>query len=120
MAMRTIMPAPERPEKCPAADYDAIKKLGKITVPAATAREAIRNSKGGYVYEPAAVAVEVQTGIDLEIGKMSNEQLKTMVLASGKRMAKKITRKDLVALARRCVAESAEVIDDDEEVDGEA
>lgn len=118
MAEWTIMPAPERPEKCPAADYDAIKRGGELRLPALKAKEAIRNSKGGYVIKPAAVAVEVQTGIDLEIGKMTNEQLKTIVMASGKRMTKKITRKALVDLARRCIAEAAEVVDDDEEIDG--
>lgn len=120
MKFHTIMPAPERPEKCPAADYDAIKKGGEKVVPAVTAREAIRYSKGGYVIKPEAVAVEVQAGIDLELDNMTNDQLKTIVFAAGKRMgAKKITRRQLVDLARRCIQESVQVEDDDEIDTGE-
>ena len=119
-AQWTIMPAKTRPEKVSAAEFEAIKRGGELTVDAITAKEAVKNSRGGYVLKPAAVAVEIKTGIDLNIDKMSATELKTIVLAAGKRIgSKKIKISDLRALAKRCIEQTAEVVDDDEEIDGD-
>ena len=116
----TMTPAKTRPEGVSAADFDAIKKGGDIRVEAITARENLRNSRGAYVIKPDAVPVEIKTGIDLNIENMSVTELKTIVLSAGKRIGKKkIKISDLRELARRCIEESADVVGDDDEVDGD-
>ncbi len=121
MKMMTIRPAAERPQACPAADYDAIKKGGEVTLPAVKAYEAIKNSKGGYTIKPESVAVEVKTGISLNLAEMDSAQLKTIVLASGRRIQKKSMKlNELRALAQRCIEDSITVEEEDDEVDVEA
>ncbi len=117
MKMVTLTPARVRPEKVLKEEFDEIVKRGDLVVPMATAKDALKYSRGGYMIKPEAQAVEIKAGINLALEEMSNEQLKVMVLAGGKRIQKKtMKRSDLVGLARRTLSETI-TVEEDEDVD---
>ena len=114
--MMTIVPAKQQPDRVSAVEWDQIKKRGPVTVPGITALQAVRSSKGGYQIKAETKSVNV--GVSLNLDDMPNDQLKLIVMAAGKRIGKKkMTRPQLIALARTCVEKSIEIVDDGEEID---
>lgn len=115
--MMTIVPAKQQPDRVSAVEWDQIKKRGSIRVPAVTALQAIKSSKGGYQIKADPKSVNV--GISLKIEDMPNDQLKLIVMAAGKRIGqKRMTRPQLIALAHRAVEQSVTIVDDGEDIMG--
>ncbi len=114
MYMMTIMPAKTKPEKVSKEAWDEIVKLGEVTVPAITAREALKNSKGGYVIKPPAVpkAEMVMPSLD----EIPDDQLRQMYLtslaATGKRPGKKVTRAQMKQVIRQSL-DAIEIVDEE-------
>lgn len=115
--MMTIVPAKQQPDRVSAVEWDQIKKRGPVTVPAVTALQAIKSSKGGYQIKADPKSVNV--GISLKLEDMPNDQLKLIVMAAGKRIGqKRMTRPQLIALAHRAVEQSVTIVDDGEDIMG--
>ena len=115
--MMTIVPAAQQPERVSAVEWEQIKKRGPVTVPGITALQAVKSSKGGYQIK--ADPKKVNVGVSLNLDDMPNDQLKLIVMAAGKRIGqKKMTRPQLIKLARTCVEQSIEIVDDGEDISG--
>ncbi|WP_065325797.1 hypothetical protein [Tritonibacter mobilis] len=120
MKMLTIKPC-EKPasfadEKFTQADWQAAWKLGPKTVPAVTAMEAVRNSKGMYqihVEEQETVKVELQ-GLKAP-EQMSPSELVAEMTSHGKPPRKKMDRKTAVAFVKDLREKAEAFIVDDEE-----
>lgn len=120
MKMLTIKPC-EKPAsfaevKFTQADWQAASKLGAKTVPAVTAMEAVRNSKGMYqihVEEQETVKVELQGLKDPE--QMTASELVAEMTSHGKPPRKKMDRKTAVAFVKDLREKAEAFIVDDEE-----
>lgn len=115
--MFTIVPAKQQPDNVSAEAWAEIKKGGPVTVPGITALHAVKLSKGAYQIKAESQSVNV--GISLKLEDMPNDQLKLIVMASGKRIGqKRMTRPQLIALAHRAVEQSVTIVDDGEDISG--
>lgn len=116
MATTTIMPAPAKPENMAHTDWTEIKKTGQMTMPTIKAREAIRNSRGGYVIKPeeAPKAQMVMPSLD----EMDPKDLKRLYLqalaVTGKKPGKQVTRAAMMSMIRS-VEDSIEIVDEEPE-----
>jgi len=118
MKMVTIVPVDKKPEALTDKEWEAVKKTKELQVNYITAMENIRLSKGAYRIKPDATPVEVVGGNTFDIDAMDPAQLKLIVLRSGKKIHKKNMKlSDLRGLARRCIEESIQIVDEDEEID---
>lgn len=115
--MMTIVPAKQQPDKVSAEAWAQIKKGGPVTVPGITALQAVKASRGAYQIKGEPKNVNV--GLSLKLEDMPNDQLKLIVMASGKRIAKKkMTRQQLIGLAHSAVEQSVTIVDDGEDISG--
>ena len=120
MKMLTIKPC-EKPasfadEKFTQADWQAAWKLGPKTVPAVTAMEAVRNSKGLYqihVEEKEPIKVELQ-GLKAP-EEMTAAELVAEMTSHGKPPRKKMERKAAVAFVKELREKAEAFIVEDEE-----
>lgn len=93
----------------------ASKKAPALTLPAASALENVKNSKGLYEIVPEKKEIEVNVG-GMSLNEMSSMQLKLVAANLGVTMKRKnIKRSDLEALVTKKLEETI-VIDEDEEV----
>lgn len=99
-------------------DWDAATKQGPITVPRATAVEALRNSKGLY-HIAGEKKAESNAVASVSIDDMSAEELKLMALRLGKPIRKKAIRlSDLKRVVRTALG-AVKVIDDEAPADAD-
>ena len=122
MKMMTIIPV-DKPTafedvKFTQAEWNAANKVGAVEVPAVTALEAIRQSKGMYRIKGEERPKEVTIG-NRSLRDMTNPELKILAAQLGKPIRKKsITRGDLIKTIETAL-ETVEVLDDSEEVQGD-
>lgn len=96
-------------------EWQAAKKLGTQTVPAVTAVEALRNSKGLYkIVDEAAATVQVELKGLKDPEDMNSEELVAELTAHGKAPRKRMKRETAVNYVKDLRAKAvAMIIDDD-------
>jgi hypothetical protein len=121
MKMLTIQPV-ARPKdftkvRFGVAAWEDAAKRGAVSVPAITAMEALRNSRGLYEIQPEKMAeVKVNVG-GVTLDDMGNPELKLLAARLGVTIKRRnIKRADLIALVKGKL-DSVEVLDDEEEED---
>jgi len=95
-------------------DYRAAVKAGPVVVPAVTALEALRNSRGLYRIKSEEKPIEVQVKALKEPEDMTNQELFAEMASYGKPPHKKMTRTVAVDFVRDLRAKAADLIVDDE------
>ena len=95
------------------ADWAKAKKDGAITVPAGTALENVKLSKGLYRFVAEAPEVTVKTEINPD--DMTNQELAQTMTSFGKPPKKKMTRAVAVAFVKKLLEDAADMIGDDED-----
>lgn len=124
MKMLTIKPC-DKPAsfedvKFTQAEWQAAVKLGVKTVPAVTAIEAVRNSRGLYqikVEEQETLKVELKGLADPE--QMTSLELVAEMTAHGKPPRKKMQRATAIAFVKDLREKASAMIVDDDEDDEE-
>jgi hypothetical protein len=119
MKMVQIKPVPQ-PESFTAVkftqeDWKAANKLGTLTVPAVTAVEALKNSKGLYkIVDEAAATVQVEFQGLKDPEQMTSQELVAEMTSHGKPPRKRMERKTAVNYIKDLRAKAAEMIIDDD------
>ena len=94
-------------------DWKKATKIGPLSLPAGTAMENVKLSKGLYRFTAAAPEVTLKTEVNPD--EMSNQQLAQVMTSFGKPPQKIMTRSKSVAFVRDLLDKAAEMIVDDED-----